>query len=76
MQLVTLFYDTMTKRTPDPSTLRPGERLVVTEGGTRVSGQVHATAESAAAEANAKRRRLQETGGDAAKVKVVQTLNG
>lgn len=65
-----------TKRTPDPATRRPGEKLVVTEGDRRISNLTHDTPEAAAAEAAAKKHRLQETGCDPHKVKVVQTLHG
>ncbi len=40
-----------------------GEGLVVTENGQRVSGQVHATSESAQAEAAARKKPLQEKAG-------------
>lgn len=45
--------------TPSDS-LKNGERLVVTEQGQRVSSQTHLTAESAAQEAAARRKQLQE----------------
>lgn len=45
------------------NTLKNGERLVITENGQRVSGQTHATAESAQQEAAARKKQLQEKAG-------------
>ncbi len=59
-----------------PESVQPGEGLVVTEGGIRVSKTVHATTTEAAAEAAARKRQLHEKTGDGSAVKVVQTLHG
>lgn len=62
--------------TQETSKRRPGEHLVVTEGGVRRDGQVFTDEASAETEAAKRRRRLQEQSGGAAppKVEVKQQL--
>lgn len=63
--------------TTTPNTLKNGERLVVTEQGRRVSGQTHATAESAQKEVDARKKQLQEkAGGQVPIVETKQQLYG
>ncbi len=57
--------------TPSPDTLKNGERLVVTEQGTRVSGQTHTTVESANKEATDRKKQIQEKAGQP--VPIVET---
>lgn len=57
-----------------PDTLKNGERLVVTEHGQRVSGQTHTTHESAAQEAAARKKQIQEKAGGGSTVQVKQQL--
>ena len=52
-------------------TRKNGEGLVVTEQGQRVSGQVHATTESAQQEEATRKKQLQEKSG--AKAPIVET---
>ncbi len=67
----------MPTSTPSPETRRPGEGLVVVQNGVRVSGTAHVTTESAAAEAEAQKRRLHERSGDRPPaVSIKQQING
>lgn len=56
-----------------PATLKNGERLVVTENCVRVSGQTHATAESAQKEMDARKKQLQEKHAVPAPTPLVET---
>lgn len=71
-----MFFIAMSTPTPNPETRRPGEGLVVVRDGVRVSGASHATSESAAEEAAAQKRRLNERDGDPSTVGVKQQING
>jgi len=66
----------MSQNQTEKPTRLPGEGLVVTEGDRRVSGTVHQTDAAAQAEAEARKRKLVESGGDPAPVAVKQQLFG